>query len=200
MTTGITPVKPFEALAVDVEAGPDTVVIDSRVMGYTRYRVVPPSVVVTVVVVTDTETESTVVVASEDPPVADAPPIVTVSVIVACVARLLSRFSAFLIADSGIGAPATSQTSCSGVSNRLLSRVLSQLPCTQVMTSGRKFPADARQRQAISVTLQLSSWDCVIQSWTHCGREETNCACPSGSVKADSAKRLPKIFETIFGD
>ena len=162
MMTGMTPVKPFEADAVDidvtVDAGPDSVVVDSSVMGYTRYRVVPPCVVVTVAVVTDTESDSTVVVAAEpEPPVAEAPPSVTVCVVVTCVARLLATFSAFRMADSGIGAPATSHTSCSGASNKLLSRSLSHSPCMQVMRSGRKLPADARQRQPIFVTAQLSS-------------------------------------------
>jgi hypothetical protein len=42
------------------------------------------------------------------------------------------------------------------------------------MRSGRKFPAEARQRQPTLVTAQLSSWLESMQSCTHCGKEETN--------------------------
>lgn len=101
---------------------------------------------------------STVVVTPEIP-VADEPPIVTVVVTGCWEARLLAWFSAFLMADSGIGVPATSHTNWRGVNRMSLSRLLSQLPCMQVTKSGRKFPADALQRHLTSVIEQLSSWD-----------------------------------------
>lgn len=66
ITTGMDSVNAFEGLAVDmdvyVEGAPETVVVRSMVMGYTRKRVVPLSVCVTVVVVTETETPFIVVV------------------------------------------------------------------------------------------------------------------------------------------
>jgi hypothetical protein len=85
--TGMTPVKPFEglAVAVTVDGELDTVVVFSKVTGYSRVRVEPFWVVVTVTV--DTDTSSTVVVASA-PPLAEDPLIVTV--VVTCVARLLA--------------------------------------------------------------------------------------------------------------
>lgn len=160
MMTGITPVKPLEGLAIDTEVTvdpePDSVIVFSMVTGYTMARVVPPCVVVTVVVVTNTDRDCTAVVALE-PPLAEAPSIVTVCVVVTCIARLLAWFSAFCIADSGIGAPAMSHASCSGINNRLLSRLLSHWLCMQVISSGRKLSADARHKQVTSVTSQLPS-------------------------------------------
>jgi len=135
----------------------------------------------------------TVVVASE-PPVAEDPP--TVTVVVVWASRLLAWFSAFRIADSGIGAPAISHTICNGVRRRSSSR--SQLPCMHVMRSGRKFPAEARQRQATSVTEQLSSWDWSIQSWIHCGREETNPVCTRGIVIAERSSNVLPGIESIL--
>lgn len=106
----------------------------------------------TVTVVVD---PASIVVVASAPPVADEPPAVTV--VVTCAARLEASFSAFRRADSGIGAPAISHAHCSGVKRRLLSRSLSQFPCIQVIKSGRKLPAEARHRHAMSVTEQLSS-------------------------------------------
>ena len=63
----------------------------------------------TVTVETETDGEYTVVVAPA-PPSAELPPIVTV--VVTCVARLLAAFSAFLIAEPGIGEPAIMQANC----------------------------------------------------------------------------------------
>lgn len=127
---------------------------------------------VVVIVAVDIVVPASTVVVAPDPPVADEPPVVTV--VVTCVARLLASFSAFLNAEAGMGTPTRSQASCKGVSRRLLSRALSQFPCIHRIRSGRKFPAEARQRHWMSVTSQLSSWDWSIQLWTHCGREETN--------------------------
>lgn len=125
---------------------------------------------------------------------------VSVIVIVACVARLLCKFSAFLIADAGMGAPARSHASSKGVRSRLLSSWLSQFACIQVIKSGRKFPLDARQRQAISVILQFSSWELLMQSWTHDGRDETNCAKAVGkrsNKRAASAKWIDLILSFV---
>jgi len=119
---------------------------------------------VTVTVETETDGEYTVVVAPA-PPSAELPPIVTV--VVTCVARLLAAFSAFLIAEPGIGEPAIMQANCKGVKRRFVSRLLSQLPCIQVTTSGRKFPAEARQMHPISEMSQLVSGDWSMQSWIH---------------------------------
>lgn len=101
MIMGTIPVKPLTVeTEVMVEPGPDMVVVFSIVSGYSIVRVDPCRVVVTVVVVTDSL--PTVVVACA-PPIAEEPP--TVTVLVAC-ARLLPSFSAFLMAESGIGVPA----------------------------------------------------------------------------------------------
>lgn len=56
---------------------------------------------------------------------------------------------------------------------------LSQFPCKHVITSGRKFPFEARQTHLTSLDEQLSSPDCVIHVCTHCGREATSCASAS---------------------
>jgi hypothetical protein len=77
---------------------------------------------------------------------------------------LLAALSAFAIADSGIGAPAISQATCTGARRRSTSRLLSQLLCMHATVSGRKFPADALHRHTISVIAQLLSGDSSI----HC--------------------------------
>jgi hypothetical protein len=66
-----------------------------------------PWVVVTVIVNTEEDSTSPVVVAAYPPLVAEDASIVTV--FVTCDAMLLPTFSAFCIAESGIGAPAISQ-------------------------------------------------------------------------------------------
>lgn len=154
ITTGTRPVNPLETVdtEVTVDGGPEIVVVLHSVTGYTTAITEPPSVVVIVVVVTD---PALIVTVAAAPPVAEAPPSVTV--VVTCAARLEAWFSAFRRADAGIGAPAISHAHCRGVRSKLLSRSLSHCPCMQVIKSGRKLPAEARQRHATSVISQLSS-------------------------------------------
>lgn len=144
------------------------------------------SVVVTVIVVIDGETEVCTVVVTSDPRplpsaslvAAEPPPAVTVfvavAVAVAWVARLLPTSSAFCIAELGMGVPANSHASCRGVKRMLLSRLLSQFPCMQVMRSGRKFPADALHKHFISETEQLSSPLWSMHCCTQSGRDWTS--------------------------
>lgn len=152
MTTGMSSVKPSVETRVTVDGAPVTVVVLSRVIGNTRSKVAPLFVVVTVTVDSDNDSDSTVVVIPADP-LADCSPRVTV--VVTCVARLLAKFSAFLKAEAGIGVPAMSQRYCKGVNNKLVSRELSQLPCIQVIRSGKKFPADARHCEELETDLEL---------------------------------------------
>jgi hypothetical protein len=63
-----------------------------------------------------------------------------------------------------------------------------QLPCMQVTRSGRKLPAEARQRQAMSVTWQFEYWDWLMQFRMHCGRVLMNWHCASGSQRTATAK------------
>lgn len=149
------------------------------VIGKTSTFVVPSLVVVVVVVVTDRD--KTVVVACALP-VVELPPIVTV--VVTWLSRLLAILCAFRIAVEGIGAPASLQAICSGLSKRETSeRTLSEhCQRMQVTRLGRKFPDEARQKQAMSVAEQFSSSEELMHCCMHCGRSETeSCAFAEGS-------------------
>ena len=88
-------------------------------------------------------------------PLAELAPVVTV--VVTCAARLEISVCALWMAEEGIAAPARLHAHSSGVKRLSVSRSLSQKSCIHVIRSGRKLPADARQRHAMSVAEQLSS-------------------------------------------
>lgn len=79
ITTGMNPVNPLDSVDTEVivDGDPDTVVVLHSVTGKARAIIDPASVVVTVTVVT---LPASIVVVASAPPLAEAPPIVTVVV------------------------------------------------------------------------------------------------------------------------
>jgi hypothetical protein len=79
ITTGMNPVNPLESVdtEVTVDGDPETVVVLHSVTGNARAMIEPAWVVVTVTVVT---LPASIVVVASEPPLAEAPPAVTVVV------------------------------------------------------------------------------------------------------------------------
>jgi hypothetical protein len=163
ITTGMTPVKPAKSVGTEVTVfvltDPAAVAVDGAKVqlavphAYPEGQQPPPTLAAHVSHPEVQPAFGFVVVAAAPPVV--VPPVV--AVVVAWVAKVEAWFSALLIADAGIGAPTKSHAHCRGVKSRSLSSSLSHCACMQVIKSGRKLPADARHRHAISVTEQLSS-------------------------------------------
>lgn len=71
---------------------------------------------------------------------------------------------ALAMAKGATGTPSPSQTDATGPTSAVVSRLLSQLLFIQVMTLGRKLPLDNLQRHGMSMPLQVTSPDCLMQS------------------------------------
>jgi hypothetical protein len=132
---------------IEVTVGPDaeTVLVRQTVTGYATSTVDPcmASVFVTV----DTTG------ASHSPVEMDVGAAMVTVLVTSAVAEPSAVSLALLSALGGIGAPARMHTAWSG--SRSTRPSMSQLPWMQVMRSGRKLPAEARHRHAMSLILQL---------------------------------------------